>query len=276
MTLTAEQIFNNEEHFHLCMKWSKSYTWKDYGETFDIKNRRMVAQSEKGYLLLGKVVSKDFMFNFVQPPANTTIDLWEILYPTATSFKCVICKKNTKGYGNNASPSAEGRCCDKCNYAVVLPRRIAKTQMNAIVKTGGKLGEIAEENDEGLLGALTCLIAEGLKEGQNEFSIEIGKGIKKCVRVAPIHFPEFAPNRMTTPPPQTDNQLASLFKKEDLKGIKTHKKHQSKSKIEAREEAEATRLANMDKAEERRRRKEFEKEVAEKAKPQTKSKSAKK
>ena len=274
--LTAEQIFKNEEHFLLCMKWSKSYFWKDYGETFDIKNKRMVAQTERGYLLLGKLVSKDFMFNFVQPPANTTRDLWEILYPTATSFKCVICKKNTKGYGNNASPSAEGRCCDKCNYGVVLPRRIAKTQMEAIGKTGGKLGEIAKEGDEGLLGALTCLIAEGLKEGQNDFSVGVGEGKQTRVCVAPIHFPEFAPNRMDTPPPQTDDQLASLFKNEDLKGVKTHKKHQSKSKIEAREEAEATRLANMEKAEERRRRKEFEKEVAEKAKLQTKSKSAKK
>lgn len=50
-------------------------------------------------------------------------------------MKCSICKKeiekhvdeNGKVYweeGHNAEPVVEGRCCDDCNYSVVLPRRL--------------------------------------------------------------------------------------------------------------------------------------------------------
>lgn len=37
---------------------------------------------------------------------------------------CVICGKEYKGYGNNAEPVAEGKCCDKCNYNIVLLKRL--------------------------------------------------------------------------------------------------------------------------------------------------------
>jgi hypothetical protein len=40
--------------------------------------------------------------------------------------KCVICKKNYNGYGNNAEPIAKGRCCDTCNITKVVPARIPK------------------------------------------------------------------------------------------------------------------------------------------------------
>jgi len=38
--------------------------------------------------------------------------------------KCVICKKDYEGYGNNASPVKEGLCCDHCNRWKVIPARI--------------------------------------------------------------------------------------------------------------------------------------------------------
>jgi len=38
--------------------------------------------------------------------------------------KCVICKKDFIGYGNNAMPVKAGLCCDKCNLFVVIPHRI--------------------------------------------------------------------------------------------------------------------------------------------------------
>tara|TARA_Y100000593_G_scaffold19936_1_gene39946 strand:+ start:907 stop:1071 length:165 start_codon:yes stop_codon:yes gene_type:complete len=41
-------------------------------------------------------------------------------------FKCVICHKQTKGYGNNSAPLNEGLCCDKCNQKFVIPRRLAE------------------------------------------------------------------------------------------------------------------------------------------------------
>lgn len=37
---------------------------------------------------------------------------------------CSICGKQYKGYGNNARPVNDGRCCDTCNYKIVIPKRI--------------------------------------------------------------------------------------------------------------------------------------------------------
>ena len=38
--------------------------------------------------------------------------------------KCSICKKEFTGFGNNAEPLNNGRCCDECNLSFVLPERI--------------------------------------------------------------------------------------------------------------------------------------------------------
>ncbi|MCI9015927.1 MAG: hypothetical protein HFJ53_02005 [Clostridia bacterium] len=37
---------------------------------------------------------------------------------------CSICGKHYEGYGNNAQPVNDGRCCDYCNSTIVIPRRI--------------------------------------------------------------------------------------------------------------------------------------------------------
>lgn len=37
---------------------------------------------------------------------------------------CSICNKTYTGYGNNAQPVNDGRCCDECNDTVVLKARI--------------------------------------------------------------------------------------------------------------------------------------------------------
>ena len=45
-------------------------------------------------------------------------------------MECVICKNkielqaNGWSEGHNAEPIKIGRCCDECNYKVVLPARI--------------------------------------------------------------------------------------------------------------------------------------------------------
>jgi len=272
-TLTKEQLAKNEEHFLWYMRNSKIYTWKDAGEIFDFKDRRkIVPQRDRGFIMLSKIVSKDFMFNYVEPPADTKEDLWEVIYPTVSSFKCVLCKKNVKGYGNNANPLCEGRCCDSCNYDKVLPRRIAECQVEHLAKSGGEVGKLAKKGDLSLINALACLVKQNIELGGNEFSLDYtpaGSNEKlpaHTIAIAPRCVPELASNRMKTPPPQSDDDLARLFKDADLKGLKTHKKHQSKSKLEAKQEAEETRLANLALQEERKRRREFEKEVAEKAK----------
>lgn len=38
--------------------------------------------------------------------------------------ECSICGKEYKGFGNNAQPINDGRCCDECNNTIVLERRL--------------------------------------------------------------------------------------------------------------------------------------------------------
>jgi len=46
--------------------------------------------------------------------------------------KCVLCNDDIKplwygwAQGHNAYPIAEGRCCDPCNWGLVIPVRIKK------------------------------------------------------------------------------------------------------------------------------------------------------
>ena len=37
---------------------------------------------------------------------------------------CSICNEGFEGHGHNAEPINDGRCCDFCNMAVVIPTRI--------------------------------------------------------------------------------------------------------------------------------------------------------
>ena len=67
--------------------------------------------------------------------------------------ECVICHKPFEGYGNNAEPVAEGRCCDECNTKVVIPARIeemnkAKKLDEAKEKDGAEEKAEPEENIE--------------------------------------------------------------------------------------------------------------------------------
>ena len=36
--------------------------------------------------------------------------------------QCVLCGKEIIGYGHNASPLADGQCCDECNTLVIKAR----------------------------------------------------------------------------------------------------------------------------------------------------------
>ena len=54
---------------------------------------------------------------------------------------CVICGKEIEGYGNNAAPVKDGRCCDDCHYNVVVPARLKGCQNK-------KLGESANTNHD--------------------------------------------------------------------------------------------------------------------------------
>lgn len=40
-------------------------------------------------------------------------------------IRCCICGRKFTGYGNNPAPVRKrGRCCDDCNYLIVIPKRI--------------------------------------------------------------------------------------------------------------------------------------------------------
>lgn len=70
--------------------------------------------------------------------------------------KCVICKKEFEGYGNNAEPVANGRCCNYCNMNVVLPARIVKSgtliKRNPDVKIGDTIHIISMEGEPAYAG----------------------------------------------------------------------------------------------------------------------------
>jgi hypothetical protein len=38
---------------------------------------------------------------------------------------CSICGADYEGWGNNAHPVNAGRCCDQCNWKVVVPARLS-------------------------------------------------------------------------------------------------------------------------------------------------------
>ena len=48
--------------------------------------------------------------------------------------RCVICKKEYEGYGNNAEPIAAGRCCDNCNDMVVIYARLLLMRIKKLDK----------------------------------------------------------------------------------------------------------------------------------------------
>ena len=48
-------------------------------------------------------------------------------------IKCCICGNPIDGYGHNSEPVNHGRCCNKCNVEVVIPRR--KELMEVINKS---------------------------------------------------------------------------------------------------------------------------------------------
>ena len=46
--------------------------------------------------------------------------------------KCSICKKRYEGFGNNAYPINNKRCCDNCNTLVIIERLKRANAFNII------------------------------------------------------------------------------------------------------------------------------------------------
>ena len=52
-------------------------------------------------------------------------------------YTCAFCGKEHEGYGNSCWPifvNEDTRCCDKCNFEVVIPMRIKCMQQNKIIE----------------------------------------------------------------------------------------------------------------------------------------------
>ena len=96
------------------------YSWKneDHGEIYFRK-------ADDGKVIDRSVQHIDCD---VHGPEIKTVSDKTIIKPVkeAKEEKCVICKKTITGYGNNAEPLAQGKCCDKCNTSKVIPARIAQ------------------------------------------------------------------------------------------------------------------------------------------------------
>lgn len=69
----------------------------------------------------------DITFESYDVFGNRLANLNESKTDTKSDF-CCICGEPIEGYGNNAAPYKEGRCCDACNYKFVIPARLADLQ----------------------------------------------------------------------------------------------------------------------------------------------------
>ena len=57
-------------------------------------------------------------------------------------FECSLCDDNYTGFGNNAEPF-NGRCCDKCNKAIVIPMRLHLLEKGLPIRSPKSLTKIA-------------------------------------------------------------------------------------------------------------------------------------
>ena len=39
-------------------------------------------------------------------------------------INCSICNEDFEGHGHNADPINDGRCCEFCNFSMVIPARL--------------------------------------------------------------------------------------------------------------------------------------------------------
>ena len=85
-----------------------------------------IDESEKKYNI--KRIN-EHLEKILEQYTQITNELDEIIFKDKKNQHiCSICGKTYEEYGNNAQPVNNGRCCDKCNATVVIPRRIQEHQ----------------------------------------------------------------------------------------------------------------------------------------------------
>jgi hypothetical protein len=68
-------------------------------------------------------MNTDPRLNLKTTNPKTTKKIRQASLPT-----CSICQLPYEGYGNNAWPINDGRCCDGCNWSTVIQARIRPTE----------------------------------------------------------------------------------------------------------------------------------------------------
>ena len=70
--------------------------------------------------------------------------------------KCVICKKEFVGYGNNPWPiKKRGVCCNECNYEIVLPARIKginRIEDAEVIRIDDIIDPLIKDEKEAIIG----------------------------------------------------------------------------------------------------------------------------
>jgi DNA-directed RNA polymerase subunit RPC12/RpoP len=84
-------------------------------------------------------------------------------------YTCVLCGGRFEGWGNNPAPiTNRGRCCDNCNWKIVIPIRLLLSQL---YEHREKLRELLEKRelhieDQRLLALLKGVGAVEVKGGK--------------------------------------------------------------------------------------------------------------
>jgi hypothetical protein len=65
------------------------------------------------------------------------------------AFRCSICQRIVmEQYGNNAHPVNDGKCCDECDWLVVIPARIRLVKERMGRTYNEKVGGSSHQNGE--------------------------------------------------------------------------------------------------------------------------------
>lgn len=174
------------------------------------------------------------MWNYFEP-ADAFVD-------ALPPFTCCICKRQEIGFGNNPLPvSRHGICCEKCNFEVVLPRRIADYQMDEERQQQRKMRKEKHKTPE----------ERELEE--RKFQERERKRLEERERLSNEYVPRVA---------RSDDEIAALFAAEELssKGLTKEQKRKEAERIKAIE----TRRANAEAKAEQKRKEQFIKQVSKK------------
>jgi len=64
--------------------------------------------------------------------------------------KCCMCKRVEAGFGHNAQPASEGRCCTECNWTIVIPLRVMMRDAERDPELAATLAALTDKTKRGI------------------------------------------------------------------------------------------------------------------------------